>query len=644
VCCVWCVCVCVCVSYPVLSVSKRSKTSRVGFDVADPWAMASTVTASDGVVTVSRTVLELFDGNEPHWWAAVVEDVKRTVLSKAIGAILSFEAQANEAAALAAEIAAKETEIAAKETEIAANKTEIAAKETEIAANKTEIAAKEAVIAAKDLGQLDSAVRRLFAGAANSHLSSTQSNTMARPAHGVEFNVTSVFSDVALFNDLAGLDAALLDGVVAAKDEWTKCAAEVTIGGKSEAAGTTVLDCASLQKSAEISVVHPTVTTAVFTIVKHLKAAGHLKDFALYIEHDIFKEGWWSADKPEWVFCVRGEEVTEPNTHRHVDFALIMHLTEAGLELKLNLCARCNVKAAGELKCAPDKLNEVVPQICRDLHTAFMSQLGATARVLFALVGSPTALHVAKCYVRDQRVRVNCSPPFELLADNSFELIARLLLTAAECRTTPSGLMLPSFALNSAICLPAVPTTAADSFLHLEVTSVIAATNRSTAMRAMLKVRTPSGDVEERVVVKLWLTTTDRRKQEWETAKSLAEVPGFAHARFAIHFDDELYALVMEDAGADLNHMCLCAARRRTALKTILERDLRAADSHLAETKRKMIDLHRGNVAVQCNDQGVPESACLLDLESVVPDDYNETASPPCVEKVFAVALGELIK
>jgi hypothetical protein len=198
-------------------------------------------------------------------------------------------------------------------------------------------------------------------------------------------------------------------------------------------------------------------------------------------------------------------------------------LTEAGLELKLNLCARCNVK--------------VMPQFCRDFHTAFVSQLGATARVLFALVGSPTALHVAKCCVQEQRVRVNCSPSFKLVADDSFKLIGRLLLTAAECRTTPSGLKVPSFALrlNSAICLPAVPPTAADSFLHLAATSVIADTDRSTAMRAKLTVRTLSGDVEERVVVKLWYTTADRRKQEWETAKSLADVPGFARALFAIH-------------------------------------------------------------------------------------------------------------
>lgn len=248
------------------------------------------------------------------------------------------------------------------------------------------------------------------------------------------------------------------------------------------------------------------------------------------------------------------------------------------------------------------------------------------------------ALHVAKFYVRDQGIRVNCSPPFELVADNSFELIARLLLTAAECRTTPSGLKLPSFALHSAICLAAVPTTAADSFLHLEATSVIAATSRSTAMRAKLKMRTPSGDVEERVVVKLWHTTVNRREQEWETAKSLAEVPGFAHASFAIHVDKQLYALVMEDAGADLNHLCLCDAQRRTALKTILERDLGAADARLRATKRKMIDLHRGNVAVRCDGAGEPVSACLLDLESVVPDDYSEAGV------VFAVALEELIK
>jgi hypothetical protein len=212
-----------------------------------------------------------------------------------------------------------------------------------------------------------------------------------------------------------------------------------------------------------------------------------------------------SADKPKWVFCVRSEEVAEPNAHRHVDFALIMHVSEAGLELKLNLCALCNVKATGELKCAPNKLNEVVPEISCEFHAAFLSQLGATAPVLFALVGSPTALHVAKFYVRDQGIRVNCSPPFELVADNSFELIARLLLTAAECRTAPSGLKPPSFALHSAICLAAVPTTAADSFLHLEATSVIAATSRSTAMRAKLKMRTPSGDVKS-LRMRSWIT------------------------------------------------------------------------------------------------------------------------------------------
>jgi hypothetical protein len=477
---------------------KRSKSSQVTFDASDPWAMASTVTATDGDVTVSQTVSSLLGGAEPPWWAAVPEEAKRTFLSNGINAILSS---------------------AAKDAEITAIS---AAKNAAISA-----------LNAKDLGELAAAVRCLSAGAANSHLSSTQSNTLARPAHGVEFNVTSVFSDAALFNELAGLDAGLDAALVAAKGEWTKRAAELAIGGNSEVAGLTVFDCASLQKAAEISVVHPTVTTAVFTIVKHLKAAGHLQGFALYI--DIFKEGWWSADKPEWVFCVRGEEAAEPNTQRHVDFALILHLTKVGLELKLNLCARCNVKAAGELKCAPEKLNEVMPQFCRDFHTAFVSQLGATARVLFALVGSPTALHVAKCCVQEQRVRVNCSPSFKLVADDSFKLIGRLLLTAAECRTTPSGLKLPSFALNSAICLPAVPTTAADSFLHLAVTSVIAATARSTAMRAKLTVRTPSGDVEERVVVKLWSTTADRRKQEWETAKSLADVPGFARALFAIH-------------------------------------------------------------------------------------------------------------
>ena len=56
-----------------------------------------------------------------------------------------------------------------------------------------------------------------------------------------------------------------------------------------------------------------------------------------------------------------------------------------------------------------------------------------------------------------------------------------------------------------------------------------------------------------------------------------------------------------------------------------------------------MIDLHRGNVAVRCDGAGEPLSACLLDLESVVPDDYGVTASPTYVEKLFAVALEELI-
>jgi hypothetical protein len=193
--------------------------------------MTSTVTATDGVVTVSSTVLELLGGAELPLWATASEDDKRTILSTAIGALLSFEVKANEAAALAAAaiaakdaesaaaiaaaIAAKDAAIAAKDAEsaaaIAAKDAEsarlrriaaavIAAKDAVIAAKDTEsaaaIAAKDAVIAesaAKDLAAFAADAKSLFADAANSHLSSTQSNTIARPAHGVGFNVTSVF-------------------------------------------------------------------------------------------------------------------------------------------------------------------------------------------------------------------------------------------------------------------------------------------------------------------------------------------------------------------------------------------------------------------------------------------------------------------
>jgi hypothetical protein len=137
--------------------------------------------------------------------------------------------------------------------------------------------------------------------------------------------------------------------------------------------------------------------------------------------------------------------------------------------------------------------------------------------------------------------------------------------------------------------------------------------------------------------VKLWFTTTARRQMEWNTARSLVGTAGFAQARCALIVDGELYAMVMSDAGNDLNHMCLCDDERRREVETVVKRDLKAAADVLATTRRKMIDLHRGNVAVTCNELGAPLSACLLDLESVVADsDEVKISTFMDLEKLLA--------